>query len=57
MTDRVEPVYNIEVANDHCYRVGVSLAAVPASERLAFLSDLSKQLETVADGEQIEIDV
>ena len=24
MTDRVEPVYNIEVAHDHCYRVGES---------------------------------
>ncbi len=24
MTDRIEPVYNIEVASDHCYRVGES---------------------------------
>jgi hypothetical protein len=36
---------------------GVSLAAIPVAERLAFLADLSKQLETVADGEQIVIDV
>ena len=36
---------------------GVSLAAVPASERLAYLADLSKQLQTVADGQQMEIDV
>jgi len=36
---------------------GVSLAAVPTLERLAFLADLAEKLETVEDGQQIEIDV